>query len=399
MGTTVVLAIASTGFPLDGPYQILWSKSPIPDSGNYTLVAEGNVAKGSAQATAIFKTPEAAYGTNYVQFRRGWRPEDNPYNFIFNVLPDIEVSLPSSSPGGEVTIDGTGFPANDNIKLSFDGKLLDTAITTNNLGSFTSKFTVPETTAGKHEFKATADKMLSEYAVASLEVNPAVSLEPKSPEVGQKVTLTGSGFAASSMVSIQYDDVTIAGSPKTNEIGNFLYTFNVPKSSKANHKVIATDKAGNTATYSLALESEPPPTPAPISPQGQKFSWFGSQLVTFNWTKVDDPSGVAYILEISENLNFFPLKPGMRKTGLTETTCGVKVEPGNYYWRVKAVDSAGNEGEWAISPYPFKVGFFSTWYLVIGGLLFLLLFVLLVRAFLRRLREHFKNKHFVRSCI
>jgi len=389
VGTTVVLAIASTGFSLDGPYQVLWSKSPTSDAGNYTLVAEGNVAKGSAQATAIFTIPEAAYGTNYVQFRRGWRPEDKPYNFIFNVLPGIQVTPPSGSPGDEVIIKGSGFPTNGDVNLSFDDKTTGTPVTTNNLGSFTSKFTVPETTAGKHEFKATVDKMLSEYTAASFEVKPAVSLEPKSPEVGQKVTLTGSGFAASSMVSIQFDDVTIAGSPKTNEIGNFLYTFNVPESSKANHKVIATDKPGNTATYSLALESEAPPAPAPVSPQGQRFGWLGSQLVTFSWTKVDDPSGVAYILEISENLNFFPLKPGMRKTGLTETTCSAKIEPGNYYWRVKAVDGAGNEGEWAISPYPFKVGFFSTWYLVIGGLLFLFLLVLLVRAFLRRLRTHF----------
>ena len=391
MGTTVVLAIASTGFSLDGPYQVLWSKSPISDAGNYTLVAEGNVAKGNAQATAIFTIPEAAYGTNYVQFRRGWRPEDKPYNFIFNVLPGIQVSLPSGSPGGEVTIEGTGFPANDNIKLSFDGKPIDTAITTNNLGSFTCKFTVPETTAGKHEFKATADKMLSEYTVASLEVNPAISLEPKSAEVGQKVTLTGSGFATSSMVSIQFDDVTIDDSPKTDEIGNCTYTFNVPKSSKADHKVIATDKSGNTATYSLALESDAPSAPATITPgeKQQRFGTFGAQSVTFTWSEVSDPSSVTYTLEIDDNLSFFPLEPGMRKTGLTGTTCSVKVEPGTYYWRVKAVDGAGNEGEWAISPYPFKVGFFSTWFLVIGSLLFLFLFILFVRAFLHRLREYF----------
>jgi hypothetical protein len=163
----------------------------------------------------------------------------------------------------------------------------------------------------------------------------------------------------------------------------------VPESSKSDHVITATDKADNVATFGMPLEGSAPPAPAPVSPQGQRFGWLGSQLVTFSWTKVDDPSGVAYILEISENLNFFPLKPGMRKTGLTETTCSAKIEPGNYYWRVKAVDGAGNEGEWAISPYPFKVGFFSTWYLVIGGLLFLFLLVLLVRAFLRRLRTHF----------
>jgi len=391
VGTTVVLAIASTGFSLDGPYQILWSKSPISDSGNYTLVAEGNVAKGSAQATAIFTIPEAAYGTNYVQFRRGWRPEDNPYNFIFNVLPGIKVNLPSGSPGGEVTINGTGFPANDNVKLSFDGKPIDIAITTNNLGSFTCKFTVPETTAGKHEFKATVENMSLGDIIASLQVSPTMSLEPEHPEVDAEVTLTGCGFAAKSQVSIKYDETSIADSPTTDDTGSFSHKFNVPESSKDNHVITATDKAGNVATYGLPLEGEAPPMPNTIAPgeKQRRFGTFGAQLVTFAWTDVFDPSGITYILEIDDNLSFFPLEPGMRHTGLTKPGCTIRLEPGTYYWRVKAVDGAGNESDWALSSYPFQVGFFSTWYLVICGLIFVVIFILVVRAFLHRLREYF----------
>jgi hypothetical protein len=391
VGTTVVLAIASTGFTLDGPYQVLWSKSPISDAGNYMLVAEGEVARGSAQATAIFTIPEAAYGTNYVQFRRGWRPEDNPYNFIFNVLPGIEVSPSSATPGSEVTIQGTGFPANRDVKLSFDAKDTKLAITSNGLGSFSAEFAIPNTIAGKHEFKATVENMSLGDIIASLQVSPTMSLEPEHPEVGAEVTLTGCGFAAQSQVSINYDDIAITDSPTTNPQGSFTHKFNVPASPKGKNVITATDKTGNVATYGLPLEGEAPPAPTTITPgeKQQRFGVFGAQLVTFTWSEVSDPSGVTYILEIDDNLSFFPLKPGMRKTGLAETTCGVKVEPGNYYWRVKAIDGAGNEGEWAISPYPFKVGFFSTWFLVIGGLFFLFLFILLVRAFLRRLREHF----------
>jgi hypothetical protein len=391
VGTSVVLAIASSGFSLDGPYKVVWSKSPISDAGNYTLVAEGNVAKGSTQVTAIFTIPEAAYGTNYVQFRRGWRPEDNPYNFIFNVLPGIKVTPSLVSVGSEVTIKGTGFPDNNNtVSISLDGKETNLSVSTNDVGSFEAILVIPKTVAGSHEFKATVENMSLGDISASIQIQPSITLDPQHPQVGGEVTMTGSGFAGNSVVSVRFDDIPISdSSPKTDEIGNFTHIFNVPKSSKASHEVIATDKFNNTATYGLALESDAPLAPTAISPREQRFGWFGSQLVTFTWTKVDDPSSVTYTLEISENLNFFPLKPGMRKIGLTETTCGVKVEPGTYYWRVKAVDGAGNEGEWAISPHPFKVGFFSTWFLVIGGLLFLFLFVVLVRAFFRRMREYF----------
>ena len=389
VGTTVVLAIESTAFPLGGPYQILWSKSPISEEGDYRVVAEGEVAKGSMEATVTFTIPEATYGTNYIQFRRGWRPEDDPYTFIFNVLPGIEVSPPSASPGSEVTINGTGFLANsDGIKLSFDVKDTDIAIATDDLGSFTAKFTVPDTIAGKHEFKAMDEGVYAAEATASLALVPSINLSPELPQIGSEVTVTGYGFAASSNVSVKYDGIMIASLPRTDELGSFSHVFTVPESPEAEHEIVATDEAGNTAAYSLGLEGKAPPAPATISPQAQRFGWFGSQLVAFAWTEVTDASGVTYTLEIADNLNFFPLAAGMRKTNLTQPNCLVRLEPGTYYWRGRAVDGAGNESEWALSPYPFKVGLFSVPYLIIGGSICFLIFVFIIRAFFRRLREY-----------
>ena len=114
-----------------------------------------------------------------------------------------------------------------------------------------------------------------------------------------------------------------------------------------------------STTFSFMTEAAPepviPPPPLPpstISPAGGVFS---EALVTFTWTQVSDPSGATYVLEIANILSFFPLEPGMRKVGLTQATCTVDVQPGTYYWRVKAVDGAGNESQWALSPYPFEV--------------------------------------------
>jgi len=352
-------------------------------------VATGEVPKNTTKVTANFTIPEAAYGVNYVQLLRSWRPE-SPYGFTFSVLPDIKASPASGATGTEVSIKGSGFPANNKyIKLSFDGKDTKLEITASEKGSFTAKFTVPETIAGRHEFQATVEGMYIEDTRASFEVRPKINMEPKSPQVGAEVTVTGIGFAASSPMSIKYDDIAIADSPTTNQNGSFSHKFKVPESPKGKNVVTTTDKAGNTATYGLLLEDEPPPIPSPLFPiEGQRFGWFGPQPITFRWQPVEDPSGVSYALEVGHNVKVWP--PVAMRTGLTNTTCTINLEPGTYYWRIKAVDGAGNESNWEYAPYPFRVGMFSVWYLIVGGLLFLFIFILIVRAFFRRLSEYIK---------
>jgi hypothetical protein len=376
---------------VDGPYTILWGKTTITEDTPGIVLTTGEVPRNETKVTVSFTIPEASYGTNYVEFLRSWRPE-SPYIFSFTVLPDIKASPASVSPGAKVTINGTGFPENKDVKLSFDGKDTKLTISTSDLGSFEAEFSIPDTIAGKHEFKATVGNMSLGDIIASLKVGPTISLEPEHPDIGAEVTMTGCGFAATSQISIKYDDVAITDSPTTDDVGNFSQTFKVPESSKADHVITATDQAGNVATYGMPLEGEAPPVPSTISPgeRQQRFGTFGAQLVTFAWTDVFDPSGVTYILEIDNDLSFFPLAPGMRKTGLTQPTCTMRLEPGTYYWRVKAVDGAGNESEWALSPYPFKVGLFSAW--TIAGLIivFLIAFIFIIRAFLRRVREYYK---------
>jgi hypothetical protein len=356
------------------------------------VLSKGEVPTGETKVTVSFTIPEATFGINYVEFLRGYRPE-SPYGFTFSVTPDIKVSPMSVTPGAEVTVNGTGFPENKAVELTFDGKDANLDITASGMGSFAADFAIPNTIAGKHEFEASVKNMsLGEDILASLNVVPRISLNPEHPNIGSEVTLCGCGFAGNSTVSIKYDETSVADSPSTDGNGNFSHNFIVPESAESNHVITATDKAGNVATYGLPLESDVPPAPNPLTPgeKQNRFGTFGSQLVSFSWTDVTDPSGITYILEIDDNLSFFPLEPGMRKTGLTKAGATVRLEPGTYYWRVKAVDGAGNESEWALSPYPFRVGLFSTWYLIIGGLIFAVIFILIVRAFFRRVREYYK---------
>jgi hypothetical protein len=385
---------------VDGPYQILWSRSAITNesvecSGDittpcYYVISTGEFPRDSKKISVSFTIPEAAYGHNYVSFKRGWRPE-KPYGFSFMVVPDIKVTPAQCSPHSTVTIKGTGFPSKSkDVILSFDGNETKLSISCNDKGSFAAEFTVPDTIAGSHEFKATSESLSFGDITTNLQVVPAISLQPEHPDVGTEVMLSGWGFASRSPVSIKYDDATVSNSPTTGDTGNFTEKFKVPQSSKSDHVIIATDKAGNVATFGLPLESAPPSAPNPISPTEERFGWFGAQPVLFTWSEVPDTSGVTYILEVDKSLRFFPLEPGMRKTGLTKPNAMMTLEPGTYYWRVKAVDGAGNESEWSLSPYPIQVGFFSGIYLAVGACIFIIIFIFIVRAFFRRVREYYK---------
>jgi hypothetical protein len=310
-------------------------------------------------------------------------------------VPDLTVTSSTCTPHSTVTIKGTGFPAkSQDIKVSFDGNDTKLSILTNALGTFTGDFTIPETMAGNHQFKAIDANMSFGDVTANLQVGPSIGLQPEHPEIGSEVTLTGCGFAARSTVSIKYDDIVVANSPTTDDTGNFTEKFTVPESSTGNHVITATDRAGNVATYGLplkgGLEGTAPSVPNPISPVDERFGWFGSQPVLFNWTDCTDPSGITYTLEVDNSLRFFPLEPGMRQKDLTKPNCVMNLAPGTYYWRVKAVDGAGNESEWSLSPYPFQVGFFSGLYLAGGAVIFLIIFIFIIRAFFRRVREYYK---------
>jgi hypothetical protein len=373
---------------------VRWSKKPIGEEGqegvDFVVLAKGEVPRNTTKIDVTFTIPEAPYGVNYVQLLRGWRPEA-PYGFTFSVLPGIKVSPSSASPGSTVTINGTGFPAkNKTIKLSFDGNDINQEIISSDVGSFTAEFTIPDTMAGNHQFKAIDENLSFGDVTASLQVGPTISLQPEHPDIGAEVTLTGRGFAARSTIAIKYDDIAVSDSPTTNDIGNFTDKFIVPESSTDTHIITATDKAGNVATFGLPLEGIAPSVPNPISPAQERFGWFGSQPVIFTWSEVSDPSGITYSLEIDNSLRFFPLEPGKRKTGLSKPNCVMRLEPGTYYWRVKAIDGAGNESEWSLSPYPFQVGLFSGLYLAGGAVIFVIVFIFIVRAFFRRVREYYK---------
>jgi hypothetical protein len=130
-------------------------------------------------------------------------------------------------------------------------------------------------------------------------------------------------------------------------------------------RVQAVDGAGNTGAWSeervfSVIDKTGPPAPTLLEPQdgaeipsptGQSAS------VTLRWSQVTAPSGIArYDVELVKRPDYPPLPitstlqiEGSQPQTIISSGCG-----NSYDWRVRAVDSAGNVGEWSGS-WHFRV--------------------------------------------
>jgi hypothetical protein len=191
-------------------------------------------------------------------------------------------------------------------------------------------------------------------------------------------------MSAPRSLAITYDnDEAPVITATTDSYGKFEVTFSVPASESGLHSITATDGT-SMANMPFVMESNSPTVPVLVAPETD--TKVPSQAV-FDWEDVDDPSGVVYSLEIAISREFTPESMALQKTGLTKSeyalTEAEQLEPSKrdepYYWRVKAIDGASNESEWA-EPGSFSVGstFKITDWLVyilmaLGGLLIIFL--------------------------
>lgn len=122
-------------------------------------------------------------------------------------------------------------------------------------------------------------------------------------------------------------------------------------------RVKAKDAAGNESEFSgtgtVVIDTTAPGTPNLISPSGT----ISTTTPTFNWNTVSDPSGVTYTLWVDNDSGFGSLainQSGLASSSYTPSS-GVLSDMTTYYWKVRAVDGAGNTGSFQDTPTMFTV--------------------------------------------
>jgi hypothetical protein len=305
----------------------------------------------------------------------------------FFVSSAVGINPESGYVGDSITINGCGFGSSESgITVTLDGSVINSGVTANSQGCWTVSLVIPPSSGGSHFIDAySASTAANDVADAELTVLSKMVIEPAEGYVDCDVSVSGTAFGGEKEVTIKYDDIVVVTGSVTDADGNFQASFKAPKSIGGKHNVIATDAGGTSASGVFTMETIPPSLPQIVSPKdGGRVGLFDRVTPTFEWADVSDPSGVYYGLQISSQSDFATTV--LSKEDLVESkytlTDDEALLRGKYYWRVKAVDGAGNDSGWTTSIL-VNVGLMPLW-------AFILIIVVAI-AFIIRLFFFLKN--------
>lgn len=164
------------------------------------------------------------------------------------VDPKITINPTTGSVGDTITVTGNGFDGSSSLTIYFDTTTMTTA-STNSSGTLSSAtFVVPSTSRGTHTVKV--QDAGSNYATTTFSVSTKITINPASGPSGTTVTVTGTGFAGSSTVTITYAGTAVVTNPSsvvTGSTGGFTATFVVPVSPVGTY-VVSASAGSDTAT-------------------------------------------------------------------------------------------------------------------------------------------------------
>jgi hypothetical protein len=307
--------------------------------------------------SASFDIPSSSGGAHQVKASDG----TNTATKTFTVTAALSISPTSGYVGIEVTVSGTGFLASQSVTVLFNNVLVKTT-STDTKGVISTSFDIPAVAAGTYTIRVSDGTNVkdADFTVTTSAIITPVTSTTSPGHVGDNITITGIGFRAGNTLTVTYDNTTQASTTVATD-GSFSISFPAPASVKGTHTIIVSDTV-STIPLSYVMEGTSPAVPTLLTPAlGTK----AKSRPTLDWSAVTDPSGVTYTVQIATDADFTTLV--LEKELLTEsdyTLVGDEKLPSvsqenPYYWRVKAIDDASNEGAWSAAG-SFYVGFFMS---------------------------------------
>jgi hypothetical protein len=274
------------------------------------------------------------------------------------------LSPTSGAVGTDVTITGSNFMISYPIIFRFDGTAITPKsgnVNTTTTGGFSSVITIPaDAAAGAHTINVTvgSDSIDAAFTVSGTggtggSETPGgalLSINTTGDNVGATIGIGGSGFTPGAEVTLKYDD-KVVDTINADSKGLVMSTFSAPASKAGEHTITVSDGT-HTTTTKFTVESKPPDTPPPLSPEmGAKVK----SPVTFEWKAVSDASlPVTYTLQIASDDTFDSPSIVLEKTAIPGSDYTLSEEDESklqgqeeaYYWRIRAIDAASNASPW-----------------------------------------------------
>ena len=305
----------------------------------------------TGQFSLSFTVPHSLSGSHKIV---AVNDRGNELEALFTVVPQLISNTNTAGPGNLITLSGTGFGYRTDVAIHLGVRPV-TTVRTSDKGDFEVVFNVPDMIPKTYDMKA--EDTFMNKAIIPFTVAATTGISSNSGSIGSEVTVTGDGFTAGKEITINFDDIVVLNFA-ADVFGEFAETFEVPVSDSGNHQITVTAGA-YVKTYPFFIEIDSPLPPALFLPSNQTDT---RSLAYFDWQDASDPSEpVTYRLQIADDRNFSLII--LNETGipdseytLTDTQALLPAPPDlPYYWRVRAVDGAGNTSEWSES-WAFNIG-------------------------------------------
>ncbi len=387
-GVGTVVTLEATGFAANETgIKVLYSNKEVRSG----ITADSN---GSWRTTMAI--PNSTRGTHTINVYGSTTPQSDITDLTFTITPSVTISPSTGYIDDQIKVSGSGFYNNESsISVTFDGQEIATGITADDSGTWSTNIKIPSASNGPHTISASGRLTSgSDVSIATFTIQTSLSILPKTGNVGDEVRVSGTGFSTSKDYTITWDGTPVA-SGTTLDTGTLQTIFKVPGGKNGPIIVVATDSKGITASGTFTVETTPPDSPTPNAPKdGATVGFMGDTKVTFKWGSVEDPSGVTYDIEVSDDSGFGrELISRSKLTSTSYTTSEAEaLTNGEYYWHVRAVDGAGNKSDWSPTS-TIKVGIITmtTIIWIVVGLLVLIIIIVVIRQFSKTKKKEEKS--------
>ena len=320
----------------------------------------------------------------------------------FEMQPKITLNPDSGCAGDIIAVSGAGFEATDDIELRYDHQKFGEYSADENGSWGEVSFTIPSGARGSHVIEAFHSRSTTAIASATFTLGPGIALQPatslSSPgHAGQTFSVTGKSFDPNVAVDVSYQNTTTTVFADAE--GNLPAVTFIAQGEHGEQYINASYEGNSAPSAVFYMEGTPPDEPTLDSPIDSRTGFFGSFTgricPTFKWSNVTDPSGIAsYDLQIYHGDNStisipVPIKSVSFQGDIVAYSLPEEhaLAYGSYYWKVRAIDGAENEGNWTEAK-SFHAGFMPQWAMITiaAGLL---LVVILVVIFIMRRRGYY----------
>jgi len=345
-----------------------------------TIVLSGISANSKGSWSSKFSVPSSAGGTHSIDAYGSETDDSDITNLSFSIAPTITIDKDTGHVGDTINIKGTGFSQSETgVTITFDNAALGEAVTADIYGQWSATRIIPACASGIHTIDAYGlSTVASSVKDKSYTVTAQLNISPTSGDVGDSISISGSGFGSSQKIEISYGTIPSVATLTSDAGGNFTGSFKAPGGQSGEIQIVATGGTGISASGIFEMEATAPATPSIKSPKnGDSVGFLGDTRVDFEWVPVTDPSGVTYDLQLSSYNDFQVLLIDHSELTVTtyKSTEAEALPYGEYYWRLRAVDGAGNASDWS-ETYVVKTGFSTTTIIIIAVVIVVILIII-----------------------